>query len=192
MKTKSIEGYKVHGQVLIPHGVGPRKAYLLRPGYLKTPVTTLWHKNANVPALLPYLVKTKYNETHFTWKETFRGENQKYRKSIWPMVATYQFIGHSSLGGYPLLYITADSGTLCAKCATEQATRHDIDWPKIIGVDAYYEGPPVDCDNCNASIESAYGDPDNKCENPGRYCKCSECQDNMADLAYEQARDDRE
>lgn len=34
------------------------------------------------------------------------------------------------------------------------------------------------------------GDDENEgCQNPGRHCKCEECQDAMADILYDEARD---
>ena len=59
-------------------------------------------------------------------------------------------------GGYPLVYFDADGSELCAKCANAR------DWSEahLIGVDAHLEGAPVTCANCNAEIESAYGEPD--------------------------------
>lgn len=151
-------GYKVRGRVLIPNGVGPRKAYLLRPGYLANPVTTFWHRNGAVTALLPYLLKTAYNPSHFSYRETFkRGD---FRYSVWPSVATYKLTSYSSYGGYPLYYVTADNCVLCADCATKQVTTRGCDWPRVIDVDTHMEGSALSCDNCSAEIESAYGDPD--------------------------------
>lgn len=71
-------------------------------------------------------------------------------------------------GGYPLLWVMADGGQLCARCVeresklvaaalTEPGT--DPQWEPV-AVDPYYEGPPVACDHCGQLTESAYGDPD--------------------------------
>lgn len=68
-------------------------------------------------------------------------------------------------GGYPLVYITEDGGTLCAPCANGDngsLASEDIDdaqW-RIIGADIFYEGGPQDCDHCGVEILSAYGNPD--------------------------------
>lgn len=135
------------------------KRYLpVLPGYLNGPVTVFWHTNGKMAALLPHLLKTSYNQS-FTRKEVMRPCGQKYRQTIWPQVTTYNLAKFGD-GGYPLTYITKDGGCLCAGCATEQMVTRDIGWPPIIGVDAYYEGPPVNCEHCNVEIESAYGDPD--------------------------------
>lgn len=79
-------------------------------------------------------------------------------------------------GGYPIIYITADNSTLCPDCANrkngslarlpmdvqpEDEFPDDKQWT-IIGMDVYYEGPPLYCEHCNADINSAYGDPEQK------------------------------
>jgi hypothetical protein len=93
---------------------------------------------------------------------------------------------YTSIGCYPIVYYTRDGLTICAECANRPIDEGQA----VIAGEVYWEGPPVDCEDCGRSLESAYGDPDEKgCENPGRYCKCQECQDNMADIAYEEARD---
>lgn len=64
-------------------------------------------------------------------------------------------------GGYPLVYYAKDDGNLCAKCANAFKPGRDNDEQlEPVQVDVYYEGPPVRCENCNAEIASAYGDPD--------------------------------
>lgn len=67
-------------------------------------------------------------------------------------------------GGYPILYLDRDNAILCPKCATESMGLDDDDRMKAWAGDIYYEGPTIYCDECNAEIESAYGDPD---ENDG-------------------------
>lgn len=70
-------------------------------------------------------------------------------------------------GGYPILYMTKDCGTLCPACAngengseaTNPECQDDPQW-QIVAFDVYYEGPSLFCDHCNAEIESAYGDPE--------------------------------
>lgn len=64
-------------------------------------------------------------------------------------------------GGYPLFYVTKDCGILCPKCANDnKELTFDPDDPQwfIIGADVNYESTNLYCDNCNAQIESAYGD----------------------------------
>ena len=61
----------------------------------------------------------------------------------------------TSIGGYPLVYYTANWEELCASCAL----KNDDDLAVL--VDVYYEGPPKFCTDCGDTIESAYGDPDN-------------------------------
>lgn len=68
-------------------------------------------------------------------------------------------------GGYPLYYLAADNEPICPKCVNGEPQFADIfngqdkEW-HIVSCDVYYEGPPMQCANCNCNIESAYGDPD--------------------------------
>lgn len=69
-------------------------------------------------------------------------------------------------GGYPIIYVTRDSGTLCPKCANgengSEASIHDEGDPSwhIVAQQIHWEGAPETCDHCNAKVESAYGDPE--------------------------------
>ena len=66
-------------------------------------------------------------------------------------------------GGYPVLYLTDDGGTLCPKCAEEEGSELDEDRRSGWYIEAGFihdEGPPVVCDHCNGHTESAYGDPE--------------------------------
>lgn len=59
----------------------------------------------------------------------------------------------SSIGGYPIFYVTKDSNALCGDCGSKEPENieiHDIHW----------EGPSITCQGCNKEIESAYGDPE--------------------------------
>ena len=60
-------------------------------------------------------------------------------------------------GGYPVLYLDQNNETLCAKCATK-----DLNDPenKPATYFVHYEGPSEFCAECNAEVESAYGDPE--------------------------------
>lgn len=71
----------------------------------------------------------------------------------------------TSIGGYTLLYLTADNSCLCAACAngdngSEASETHDERQWRLVASDVYWEGPTLQCDHCNADIESSYGDPD--------------------------------
>ena len=64
-------------------------------------------------------------------------------------------------GGYPIYYIVKDCSALCAKCATRSLDDPDeVPSFKPTDGDVYWEGPTMQCDQCNAGIESAYGDPE--------------------------------
>jgi hypothetical protein len=61
-------------------------------------------------------------------------------------------------GGYPIIYICADGGVLCPKCANENAHLSEItspDW-HVVAADVNWEDPYLHCDNCSQRIESAY------------------------------------
>ncbi len=72
---------------------------------------------------------------------------------------------HSSWPGlYPLMYLLADGAVICAGCANgengSEASAEpgtDPQW-HIVDQFIYWEGEPMDCDHCNAPIESAYGE----------------------------------
>jgi hypothetical protein len=76
-------------------------------------------------------------------------------------------------GGYPVLYIAGDCEVLCPACAngengseaTNPECADDPQW-NVQGYFVHYEGPPEVCAHCSAKIESAYGDPENKENNP--------------------------
>ena len=71
----------------------------------------------------------------------------------------------TSVGCYTVVYLTKDGGTLCADCANGEngsdasETADDPSW-RLVDADVYWEGPTLQCDHCNADIESSYGDPD--------------------------------
>lgn len=71
----------------------------------------------------------------------------------------------TSVGSYPIVYMTRDGGTLCPACAngengSEATENHeDAQWD-IVQSGVYWEGPPLQCDHCYTDIDSAYGDPD--------------------------------
>jgi hypothetical protein len=66
-------------------------------------------------------------------------------------------------GGYPIFYVTADGGVLCPECGNgrngSEASENtdDAQW-RLVGGDVHWEGEPLQCEHCNASIESAYGE----------------------------------
>ena len=145
--------YRVNGRVMIRKG----RAHILRPGFLASgPVTTFWRKNADIRAITPHVLKTSYIQSYVR-KDVMKPDGAKYRQLHWPQVATYK-LGKYGDGGYPLFYVTADCDTLCADCATEQATHRHLDWPRIVAVDANYEDPDLYCGHCSVRIEAAYVD----------------------------------
>lgn len=61
-------------------------------------------------------------------------------------------------GGYPIIYEDRDNNTLCPACANK--LRHDEFDGEPVWYDVYWEGPVLYCEECNAEIKSAYGDPE--------------------------------
>ena len=78
-------------------------------------------------------------------------------------------------GGYQLNAIMGDGERMCHTCVTtedqvfegenEPFYNEDKDW-QFLGVEIYWEGPPIQCANCNKELRSEYGDPDEP-ENEG-------------------------
>ena len=80
--------------------------------------------------------------------EEIRGEDDKLPSYAWP-------------GGYQILYLCRDGGTLCPACANENADLHGDENDPQWYIEAYFvnwEGPDTICDNCNARFESEYGE----------------------------------
>lgn len=62
---------------------------------------------------------------------------------------------YSSIGGYPLFYVTRENEILCAKCATEYVNEDSEN--TLHGYDINYEDEDMYCDG-GCKIESAYGE----------------------------------
>jgi hypothetical protein len=77
---------------------------------------------------------------------------------------------YTSIGCYPLFWLTSDGGTLHHACVLEnlgtigRSTRdgaHD-GWA-VVACDINYEDADMYCDHCGERIESAYAEPE-ECE----------------------------
>lgn len=68
-------------------------------------------------------------------------------------------------GGYPLFAITTDGGCLCHSCTKEhyrlirqaQRDNDNTGW-NVAAIEVNWENDSLECDHCNKSIESAYGE----------------------------------
>lgn len=60
---------------------------------------------------------------------------------------------YSSIGSYPIFYLTRDNDCLCAKCAHEEEE-------DLSSAGVHWEGESIACERCDHEIESAYGVPD--------------------------------
>ena len=89
---------------------------------------------------------------------------------MWTALTVEQFeesikTRYTSVGCYPLFWITEDGGVLCWECCVaEQETikdsireRNSDGW-RVIACDANWEDQYLYCDHCSTRIESAYGD----------------------------------
>ena len=59
-------------------------------------------------------------------------------------------------GGYTIIFLDVENNLYCADCAKKAYIMEGIEL--IAGT--YDEGPDMHCDECNAILESSYGDPD--------------------------------
>lgn len=60
-------------------------------------------------------------------------------------------VSHAWPGGYPCYYLTNENDVLCSDCAL-------IEIPAVEASGIHWEGEPINCDECNTQIESAYGE----------------------------------
>ena len=90
------------------------------------------------------------------------------RRSLYDGTGRYYYVrGYSEWGCYPMYYVTADCGILCAACVEEnivqcsdQETKDTWEGKQwfVIAHAANYENSTLDCDHCNMRIESAYAE----------------------------------
>lgn len=70
---------------------------------------------------------------------------------------------YTSLGCYPLLYLTKQNNILCPACARDDEENHgkggDPDDP-LEASDVNWEDASLYCDECSQRIESAYAEDD--------------------------------
>lgn len=82
-----------------------------------------------------------------------------------------KFPQFSSVGSYTIRYLTEDGADLCAACVNGENGSEvgsddvvyddgtsDPQWT-VVAAGTYDEGPTIQCEHCNADIESSYGDP---------------------------------
>lgn len=64
----------------------------------------------------------------------------------------------SSIGSYPIIYLTHNQSAICPDCANKPVSEYD---DPAVSADVYWEGPDMECDDCGRPMPSAYGDPEN-------------------------------
>jgi hypothetical protein len=91
---------------------------------------------------------------------------KRVRKAIGLPVNREELPAFAWPGGYPILYIFADGGTCCPKCANANIDqiaaegRNSHGGWALGGFYLHMKGEPDACDHCNAEMESAYGPVD--------------------------------
>ncbi len=60
----------------------------------------------------------------------------------------------SWVGGYRLMYFNEMGEVFCSECANKRFQDEPLYY------EVYDEGPMLHCEDCNAELESNYGDPD--------------------------------
>ena len=70
-------------------------------------------------------------------------ELDEYRNSI-----TRELYKYTPLGHYPLYYLMDNNDVCCRECANEYPD-------EVTGVDVQWDGPNMQCDICNATLEFA-------------------------------------
>lgn len=98
---------------------------------------------------------------------------KRVRKEAGLVACRQPLPSHTEFGGYPIVYLFADGGALCADCLNanvelvDRANRGERCWNShggwaVCGADVHYEGESIACDHCHKLIESAYGVPETK------------------------------
>ncbi|MBF0273318.1 MAG: hypothetical protein HQL98_14815 [Magnetococcales bacterium] len=67
-------------------------------------------------------------------------------------------------GGYQQHAATENYDAFCHQCVSDKAIRHQLihssfSKDRIACLDVHWEGPAIQCVQCNAEIEAVYGDP---------------------------------
>lgn len=71
---------------------------------------------------------------------------------------------YSSIGSYPIFYVSKDSAPMCGQCIQDNLDQCiDPDNPSwyVVAHDCNWEDPHLYCEHCGERIESAYADDDN-------------------------------
>ena len=67
-------------------------------------------------------------------------------------------------GGYQMIYFCGDGSIICPECANKLDQNPPeapiLDYEVLSASDVFWEGEEIICENCNRSIESAYGVPE--------------------------------
>lgn len=66
---------------------------------------------------------------------------------------TSKLPSYTSIGCYPIVYITKRCEPMCAECAT----LHDDESNPVSDAGIHWEGESHTCEECQGEIESAYG-----------------------------------
>jgi hypothetical protein len=64
---------------------------------------------------------------------------------------------YTSIGCYPLFWVTAKNDVLCSTCGTK-AMKNEEEFDPPVDCDINWEDADFYCDDCSERIESAYAD----------------------------------
>lgn len=63
-------------------------------------------------------------------------------------------LAYTSIGSYPIIYLTESGDVVCNVCASNDNTSDPV-----VNMGVHWEGKPETCADCGKEIESAYGVP---------------------------------
>lgn len=86
------------------------------------------------------------------------------QETVNQMIASGEIEKYAWPGGYPLFYIMEDGSAICPDCLKKNLDRAreareycEKSW-HVVGYEINWEDDSLLCDECNAVIESAYGE----------------------------------
>lgn len=86
---------------------------------------------------------------------------EEYRKDV-ATSGKFPFVAWP--GCYPLVYVTNDSSSICAKCVNDAEKAYDIhaeyNGENVVACDVNWEDTNLWCDDCSTRIESAHMEDD--------------------------------
>ena len=88
--------------------------------------------------------------------QTYYPEDRPSYGQLYRDLVNEYFSNSTHFGCYPIIFMDDHANLFCHSCAKKVFLDERTD----ITMDVYYEGPDYHCDECNSTISSAYGDPE--------------------------------